>query len=298
MTIKTQEIALFKACVETGSITAGAERVGISKANGSRVLKKLEQTLGVKLLKRSAHIFELTDSGQEFYREAAELLERLYQLEHRFSQVKSVVKGKLRICAPISLSQLILSDTLADFSKAFPEIELELISGSPKPKLLQENFDLILNINTPNDSSFVAKRLMKVKLNFFCSPRYLQKNGAPITAQDLLSHDCIVSLDQNREPLPWLWHEGKHAQKIRLKPRHRCDNGNIVRTMIEQDLGIALLPEFLCHGAITAKRLVKLFDDKQGYCVQIYGIYPSRKYIPAKTKAFIDHVTTNFPPVI
>jgi DNA-binding transcriptional LysR family regulator len=292
--IKTQQLALFIAVCETGSLSAGAEQLGLAKANASRMLKQLEYELNCRLINRSPHHFSLTQQGEEFLSGARSIYRQLSSLQGQINNSQQKISGRLRICAPSALSLMLQSKVLQQFSQQHPELHLEFLTGAQKPKVLEENFDLILNINTPKDSSLIARRAMKVRLNYYASPDYLKKHGNPLSPEDLHQHDCLINLNQDREPLPWQYKIQEQMHSLNIKAKHSSDNGLVIKEMVKNNLGIALLPEFLCQQELVSKQVCQLFNGQYGYPVQLYAIYPSRELISRKTQVFLEFIANEF----
>jgi DNA-binding transcriptional LysR family regulator len=278
------------AVVEAQSITAGAEKLGLPKSNVSRRIKQLEESLGVKLIERSSRLFKLTESGADFYTGAITMLQNAAALTEQVTAKQTLPSGRLRMCGPSALTHIMLQDTLIEFTATYPDIQLEFLSGGHKRSMQEENIDLLITINPPKDSTLIASPLMKVRLRFYASPNYLEQHGEPKTPEELEQHQCLGSLNQDLERMPWRYLKKGKYKGLKINHQYYSDSGPICRDMAEQGLGIALIPDFICKDAVAAGRLIPLFNGKIESIDQIYALYSSRTLLPTKTRVLLDHL--------
>lgn len=287
MKIKLDDLELFSAIIDTCSITRAAEHLGVPKSNASRQLKQLEESLGARLLNRTTRSLELTEAGAAFYEGCQQLLERVESLQNTVSGKQQGITGKLTVFSPNDFVRLLLRQHMAEFAKLYPELEMEFLSGATKPHLLHDKIDVMIQADNPRDSSYVARKITRVKSNFFASPDYLKRKGVPASPGELVEHDCVMELNQNRQLRPWLYSSGGEINEVMVKPRYRCDSAILVRTLTEQGLGVAQLPSFVCEDALATGELVTLFGKRFETESNVYAIYSSRRYLPEKVKVFL-----------
>jgi DNA-binding transcriptional LysR family regulator len=288
--LKMEELKLFVAVVEAQSISSGADRLSLPKSNVSRRIKQLEESLGVKLIERTPRLFKLTEAGTSFYQGSIELLQNAESLTQKVSQQQTHPSGRLRICGPSALNLLMMKDSLVTFTDQYPDIQLEFLSSGIKRNIHEDNIDLLITINRPKDSSLIAMPLMEVRLRFYASPAYLEKNGAPQHPNELGHHRCLGSLNQDMERMPWRYLDNGSYKNLAINHHHYSDSGPISREMAEQGLGVVLLPDFICKQAEQAGRLVALFNGEIASIDEIYALYSSRTLLPTKTRVFLEHL--------
>lgn len=287
------ELNLYVTLVEAQGITACADRLNMTKSSVSRRLKDLETSLGVKLVERNPRVFKVTQAGREFYAGAQEILQRAEQLQVDVTREQTSPSGRLRIFAPSTLTRWLLEHGLADFSRNYPDIQLEFLSGGHKRSMLEDNIDLMIHINRPKDSSLVAVPLMKVSLDFYASPGYLDAHGHPQKPADLSEHQCIGSLNLDLERTPWRYIDKNKMHALSVNHSHYSDTGAIARSMAEQGLGIVLLPEFVCAESVQQGLLESVFSGKYRSQNELFVMYSGRNLLPSKTRLFLDYLQEN-----
>src|SRR5258705_7441486 len=195
------EINAFAAVADARSFTQGARRLGVSSAQVSKLVAKLENRLGARLLNRTTRDVSLTDTRRAYLERARVLLEDFDALETSVRD-ETGPKGLLKISAPMSFGTNQLTPALLDFATAYPEVSLDVSSTDRMVNLVEEGFDVGVRIGQLADSSLIARKLAAVRLVTCASPGYLQAAGAPATPHDLAKHEAI--LDNNmRDPTMW-----------------------------------------------------------------------------------------------
>lgn len=288
------QLNLYVTVVEAQGISASADRLGLPKSNVSRRLKLLEESIGVKLIERSSRVFRLTEAGKRLYTGAHDLLQRAEQLTEEVTREQVLPSGRLRICGPSAVTHWLLENGLNEFCAMYPDVELELLSGSHKHSMLDQNIDLLIQINRPKDSSLVAIPLMKAAISFYASPGYLETHGDPSRPEELVNHHCIGSLNQDLERMPWHYLKGGKYNTLSITHSHYSDDGPVARVMAEQGMGVALLPDFICAEAVAGGRLVTLFGGKYRSLDEIYLLYSGRHLLPGKCRVFIDFLQERY----
>jgi DNA-binding transcriptional LysR family regulator len=288
--IKLEEMELFVAVVDTQSISRGAERLGLPKSNASRRLKGLEEKLNARLLERTTRRHKLTEAGQVFYQGCLKVLGESEALQNRVVESQQAMSGKLTVYAPLDSIRMLISSHLGEFIQQYPELEIEFLSGATRPHLLKDQIDVIIHLNDPRDSTFIARKLLDVPTSYYASPGYLEQHGTPHSPEQLLNHHCIVNLTQDREPLSWRYNDQGQIKTLPIKARYRSDSSYLSKTLMLQNIGISLVPCFLCEQEQRDGRLIQLFEGKHVVNDPLYALYPSREYVPEKTRTFLDFV--------
>ncbi len=298
MSIKLIDFEIFIAIVDAGSLSRAAENLAVPKSRISRHLKELEDGLDTRLLERTTRSISLTESGETVYRSAHRILGNVAALQARVASDTALISGRLSVFAPAEFISRVLGPRLPEFTRRYPALELEFLSGAARPDLLHDRLDLIIHPDIPEDSSFVAAKVCRARTDFYASPAYIAENGEPQHPSELYHHSCIAELDQNRRDRPWLFQGDVEFTEPRMKPRFRCDAVATVHSLTEQGLGIAMLPVFLCEQAVRRNSLVGLFGGKHLIAHDIYGIYSSRRLKPRKLEVFLDFLKEALPAEI
>lgn len=291
------EMQLFISVVKAGSITAAANHLEIPKSTLSRRLKHLEDTLGTRLLERTTRRLQLTDAGSDFYQRCERILEQVEEARFQVVAKRDLPEGKLSIYSPNEFSEYKLRELAGKFAQTYPGLRIEFVSGAGKPHLLEDHIDVMIHIDEPQDSSFIARKITVATTNYYANPEYLAQKGWPQTPEDLYEHDCIAELTHERIPRPWLF-PNSSLGRLRVKAKYTCDSIHLCRTLAEQGLGVTMIPDFICEESLANNSLVKLFNGRYEIPHNLYAMYPSRRFIPAKTRAFLDFLQQYFPEKI
>jgi DNA-binding transcriptional LysR family regulator len=293
--LRIEDLRLFLNIVDAGSITAAADHMQLPKSNLSRRLKLIEENLGVRLLDRTTRSLQQTEAGAKFYADCERILSSLEAAHQRIMDNQDAITGRLTVYAPNELLRYGVQELAVAFSEAYPALGVEFLSGAVKPHLLHDSIDVMVHIDDPQDSSFVARKVTFGNTNYYASPGYIARHGQPKTPQDLQRHDCIVELTHERVARPWTFARGGSVMTVHVKGRYACDTIDLCRLLCEKGLGIAMLPEFICHERIADHRLQPLFAGRYATRHNIYAVYASRHFVPARIRAFVDFLAKELP---
>lgn len=294
--LNLEDIHLFVVVAELNSFTAAADKEGYPKSSISRRLRKLEDHLGVRLLERTTRSVTLTESGELFYERAQAILNDVEATEQLLSSNALHPEGHLRVCAPDEFIRGNLQDPLIAFAREQPQLKIEVLSGTVGQHLLGDRLDVMIHIDAPEDSSFIARPITTAVTNYYASPGYLEKHGNPQTPEDLLKHRCVV---ENRNPRKnvnhWFFRTDDGFRELVVDAHYLADTTYLSLKFVEEGLGIAMLPDHSCRDALEAGRIVKLFDGAHEVLHNLYAIYPSRRHVPGKVKVFLDFLEEVLP---
>jgi DNA-binding transcriptional LysR family regulator len=289
------EMSVFSRVVATGSLSAAARELGLSPAIISRRLAALETRLGVRLLNRTTRSLHLTDEGATYYDTCVRLLSEIEEADTAVSAGRAEPQGALRVALPASFGHLHVAPLVPEFARRFPKVQLALSLSDRNVNLVDEGFDLAVRIADLADSSLAARRLAPNRRVVCASPEYLRKHGAPRAPQDLADHNCLTTNDY---AMNWEY-RGPDGQpgSVRVSGRYACDNWEVLREWALAGLGIALKSTWDVRRQLEDGSLVSLCP---GYTfntdVAIYAVYPHRRFLPAKTRAFIEFLADSFGP--
>lgn len=293
--LRIKDLKLFLNIVDAGSITAAADHMHVPKSNVSRRLKQLEERLGTRLLDRTTRSVQATEAGAEFYGHCERLLSGLETAQQNITGSQDALTGRLCVYAPVELLSYGAQELAVAFSESYPKLHIEFISGAVKPHLLHDRIDVMLHIDDPRDSSFVARKVTVGTTNYYASPAYLERRGSPGDPSDLHRHDCIVELTHERATRPWTFSRGNAVTTVRVEGRYACDSVELCRLLCEKGLGIAMLPDFICNDSIGRGRLEKVFSGRYETRHSIYAVHASRHFVPAKIRSFMNFLGEHLP---
>lgn len=284
----------FVRVVETGSISAAADRMNTAKSVVSRRLKELEAHLGVELFHRTTRQMNLTDSGRAFYQQCVRILDDILEAEHTTSQFHGALKGSLKVAVPLSFGLMHLGPAIYEFLQIHPDIEFDLDFNDRQVDLLAEGFDLAIRIANLPDSSLIARRLAPIQTVMCASPAYLERMGKPQLPEELIQHRCLAyNLISNFEN--WDLYDAKE-QLVRTKiaPYLKASDGQFLRDAAVAGLGIVLLPTFIVYQQIDSGALQPLLTEFHAAPLTAYAIYPQTRHLSQRVRAFVDFLVKRF----
>lgn len=189
---RLEAMAILVAAIEAGSLSGAGRRLGIPLATVSRKLADLESHLNARLLTRTTRRLTLTDAGRTYVAACKRILEEVSEAERGASGEYRAPKGDLTITAPIVFGRLHVLPVVAQFLKAYPEIDIKLVLADRVLHLLEDNIDVALRIGVLPDSSLVGKKVGEIREIVCASPAYLAEHGWPRVPADLVGHQCVT----------------------------------------------------------------------------------------------------------
>lgn len=283
----------YAAVVHSGSFTAAAERLGISKSLASKYVRQLEERLGVRLLHRTTRKLNVTESGQAYYQRCAQLLEDFDELEAAITDQQKAPSGQLLISAPTSFGEMYLGEAVARYLQSQPKVSVELVLADRYVNLVEEGFDLAVRIGELADSSLIARRLAPMHITAVASPQYLARAGAPQHPRELANHACILDTNINTGE-HWSFQQEGQRFRVKVGGRFRVNNAQAAQNMALAGHGISLCPSFVTAKALHDGRLQVLLADYALKAQAIYAVYPHNRHLAAKTRSFVDFLVKHF----
>lgn len=290
---KLNSMKTFVEVVDSEGFTAAANKIGLSRAQVSKSVMQLEAHLGIRLLNRTTRQVSLTDTGRLYYERSKAILDEIDEIDNLASQQSSHARGTLTLAAPTSFGVLHLNNAIAGYLKQYPEVQISLSLNDRFVDVVSEGFDLAIRIAELEDSSLVARRIAPCKRVLVASPDYLQKHGKPKVPQDLTLHRCLVYSNDLR-PGSWTLGSGAGTETVRVNGPVCADNGDVLKDAAVAGLGVTLLPSFIVGPELRAGRLVQVLKAYQPCNISVYAVYPSRRYVPAKVRTFVDYLAGCF----
>lgn len=252
----------------------------------SRALQRLETKLNVTLLERTTRKLKLTQEGQLFLEKARKIVNDLNEAEDALLKSDSDTSGLIRVDSATPFVLHVIAPLMLEFFERYPNIEIELNSNDQIIDLLEHKTDVAIRFGELNDSSLHARLLCKSRLYIVASPEYLEKNGYPAAPQEILNHSQIGF---SKVAHLNTWPVYVNGVKLTVKPKIKASNGETVRKMALDGLGITCLSAFLVHQDIKQKRLVALFEEQiEIYEQRIHAVYYQQEHLPKRVRLFIE----------
>ncbi|MGY3878534.1 LysR substrate-binding domain-containing protein [Aeromonas enteropelogenes] len=278
--------------VDKGSFTAAAQELGMTKAMVSRRIAELERRLGVRLLYRSTRQLTLTEEGEQYYQRCSKAVDALTEAELMLSARQQEVTGTLKLAVPIETGQLVVGRMVAKFLQRYPamQVELELTNRILDP--ISEGLDAVVRVGDMSNSNLAARRLWSTERLLCASPDYLARSPAIARPEDLLRHER-VAVSSGFLASHWCFERDSREVLVDPPSRFRVNNITCAREAAKAGLGLASLPAMLCLEELERGELVSLLPEWQQPRVPIYLLFPERRLMPRKLRAFIDFMVEN-----
>ena len=277
----------FVATAQTGSFTAGADRIGVSNRLTSKYVAELEAKLGVRLFQRTTRKVGLTPAGQDLLARAPAVLDELDDLLGNARQDAMGFTGVIRMSAPVTLGEIYLTGMLARFGAKHPNLTLDLRLDDGYVDLATDGIDVAFRIGTTRNLSLKVRKLGQIHNCVAASPDYLERRGVPQTPQDLTSHDCIIDTNR-RNPYRWVFtHEGCE-DVVGVSGRHQVNSARGAAELALAGCGIVYAPKFALGTGLETGALTSLMQEHLGDPSPINAVYLEGRVLPKKLRALID----------
>ncbi|MCY6379188.1 LysR family transcriptional regulator [Hoeflea prorocentri] len=287
-------IRAFIDVVEAEGFSAAARKNGRSKALLSKYVRELEDDLGALLLNRTTRQFSLTEAGHTYYRSASDILKEIDNLADLVRESNRDLKGTIRVSAPRTFTDADIGRSMIDFAIENPEIKLEITSDDRFVDLVEEGFDVAIRITRLADSGLIARKLAPFKAYICASPDFIKRHPELKHPSDLANVPCIT--DTNSRSLN-NWHfrgESGATETVSVKGPIEVNSPSASMKAVRAGVGVSALPDFVAWPLLKSGEIVTLFDEYMPDDAGIYAVYPHRRYLPAKVRAFVDYLAAWF----
>ena len=295
-------LRVFTHVIDDGSFAAAARSLDVAPAVVTRLVAELEAHLGARLINRTTRRLALTDIGEAYLERVRRILVEVEEAEALASASTTEARGHLRVLVPPAIAVHQLAKHLMKFHRRYPLVTVEFHSPDPVATM-DEAFDLtILLARQPLDGDFVARRLARSEVIMCASPEYLNERGRPAHPHDLKGHNAMVP-PQSEVQRGLVLRRGSLGSKELAEEAITLPAPKAVLTTSHTDthyaaalhgLGVAGLPSFLIEDALMEHALERVLPEWRLFSVTIWACMPTRKYVPARTRVFLDFLLEIF----
>ncbi len=291
---KLGSIQAFTQVVSAGGFAAAARKMGLSRSMVNKLVKALENDLGVQLLHRSTRVVKPTETGLAFYDRCVEILASLEEAQRSIAQLQQEPKGTLRINAPMTFGTMDLSPAIADFLSEYPALKIQLTLNDRLIDPIEEGFDITIRISKPRKiASLISIPIKPIRLLLCASPTYLQNHGIPSNINELQKHSCLhyghIATENQ-----WQLTTKEKTINLPISGVLCSNNGEVLKDAAIKGLGIALLPEFIIKREISQNQLQQVLSDYYSEELFLNIIYPVNRHLSAKVRLMIDFLKERF----
>ncbi|PJG86363.1 LysR family transcriptional regulator [Conservatibacter flavescens] len=286
---KLNAISVFCRVVESQSFTQAAAQQNISVAMASKLVSQLEEQLKTRLLQRTTRKIVPTEAGLIYYQRCQVILTELDEADSSISNHATSLQGNLTVSVPRDFGLLFITPNLSQFVKTHPNLHVNIEFTDRKVDLVAEGYDLALRIGQLTESSLVAKKVASSTMHVVASPAYLAENGIPEFPEALQKHQCLIYNSPHN--FTWELTKNKHTHRVKLQSKLVSNNGLTLTELAKSGIGIINSPRFLIEKELQSGELVEIFADYQQNKIDLNVLYPHRRYLAAKVRAFIDFLS-------
>lgn len=298
-------LKVFRQVVELGSFAGAGRHLGLSPPAISKNISELEAHLNVRLLQRTTRRMSLTEAGTLYYERVVRILDDLEEADGSLGPLQQTARGLLRVSAPMTLTLICLSAAIPKFLSRYPELSIDLHLDDRRVDIVREGYDIaIRGSDKLEDSSLIARKLMTMRHVVCGAPAYFERRGVPATPDELRDHDCVqftlsghasewefsaagslsVPVDGRALGVP----TAGRSVRVPVDGRYKVTSSLAVRDALRAGFGLSLIPWLYVREDIEQGRLRTVLDDWSSVETGIYAVYPSRRHVVAKVRAFLD----------
>lgn len=288
------EVRTFVRVVEAAGFTAAARSLGVSTALVSRQVAALEARLGVRLLSRNTRRVAPTEAGRQFHQRCVSLLQDLDEAQAELGRFGHEVRGTLKVSLPPELATSYLAPLLTAFQSRHPQLVLHLFLSNQLSRLVEEGLDAAIRFMRHHDSTLNGRQLARTRMVLVASPDYVLRVPPPEHPADLLRHRALVyGAPDPWTEFPWVT-EGGEQGVMRLQPGFIASSTDMIGRAAVLGQGVALMTTMDAGAALREGKLVQLLPQYDFGHMGVFVVYPHRRHVPARLRAWIDFLLEIF----
>ncbi|MEM8980622.1 MAG: LysR family transcriptional regulator [Pseudomonadota bacterium] len=278
----------FVAVVETGSFSAAAKRLGLSNKLVSKYIATLEKQVGRTLLFRTTRAMSISPDGKVYLEGCRRVLHQLDALEASLDASEDL-RGLLRVSAPVTFGEVMVTDAALSFMQKHPEIEVDVTLSDTHEDLAEKGFDLAIRIGTLKDSNLRVRKLGDTDLAVVATPFFLEQVGLPTHPSDLSTHECIRDIN-SETPNRWPFREQNKPLTVPVHGRFSCNSASACLAGARKGFGFAMVPNLFAQDDLATGRLVQVLPEFSINPILVQAVFLESGFERPKLIAFIDHI--------
>jgi DNA-binding transcriptional LysR family regulator len=290
--INLNELHYFALVAQSRSFTLAAKRLNVPKSSVSRTIGRLEQRLDVQLIERTTRSVRLTEAGRLYLTHCQRVIEEAEQADIAIGAMMATPKGKLRIGAPVAFARFVLGPLMNEFLVLYPEVRVHIELLQARERESQEGFDLVVRVGPLEDSGWLVKPLMRVRLGLYASPAFLKRQRRPESPADLRQFPCIVTscgpLGEPGDSATWRLHREREVRELQVIARVSVPDPSVHRQLALAGVGVATLGQAEVKRDLKERRLVRILPEWEPEQVELFALYPSRLAASPKVRVLLE----------
>ena len=291
-----EELTVFLRVVEASSFSGAARALAMSPSAVSKLVARLEARLGVRLFDRIAGSIRLTQEGERFKVHGKRALDAIIEAESSVAATDHDVAGVLHVHTPLTFAKYVLAPLLPKFLAQHPKLRIEFILGTTRGDFLRDGIDVAIHSGHPKELPLIARPIARRRWLIAAAPSYVSEHGAPTSPDELRVHRCLnftVRTNWNS----WSFRQDGALKTIDIPSYVGADQGELLRTLAIEGLGVVRLAEFHIGHDVRESRLIELLAEYRDPVDDLmYVLYPHRRNLAPRVRAFLDFLDEHFHP--
>ena len=287
-------MTIYTTAVKTANFSLAAQQLNLSPSAVSKQISQLEKTLGVRLLNRTTRSISPTEAGTLYYNRCMLILEAIQETNAMVKDLESSVVGTLRVWVPSIFGRSLLSRVSADFCQEFPNIDIELFLSDAPMDLTGNGFDIGIYLGDLPDSRLIAKTIGPLSLVLCASPEYIEQHGHPDSMDALADHNMLIVTGNEFIDIRKIKRLAESAKLHERSAKLITNDLDLAYHSAHAGLGIAALPYYLIQRSLKKGSLIHLLKDFETPGALVHMVFPKSRYMPQKTRQFIDFLSLYF----
>ena len=286
---------VFVEVAHSGSFSATADKLDMSRAMVTRYVGALEQWLGARLLQRTTRSVTLTDAGENCLRRSQQMLALVQDVEEETQSHDGALRGQLRITCSMSFAYAQMAAAVVDFLQLHPQLKIDLNASEGALNLVEARIDLAIRISAEPDPALIGRVLAPCTSVLVASPAYLAAHGVPQLPADLATHRCLSYANFGKSV--WTFSRGDDHARVSVGSYFSANEATALLQGVLAGGGIALQPSYLANPHLQDGSLQVVLPDWKVPDMAIYALYPSRKHLSPAVRALLDFLVERFAQV-
>ena len=287
---------VFVEVAGTGSFSATADKLDMSRSMVTRYVAELEQWLGARLLQRTTRSVTLTDAGEHCLRRSQQMLSLVEDVEQETSRRDGALRGQLRITCSMSFAYAQMAAAVVDFLKLYPQLKIDLNASEGALNLVEARIDLAIRISAEPDPALIGRVLAPCTSVLVASPAYLASEGVPRSPSDLAAHRCLTYANFGKSA--WTLSRGAEQIKVGVSSHFSANEATALLRAALAGGGLALQPRYLANPHLADGSLQQVLPDWTLPDMAIYALYTSRRYLSPAVRALLDFLVNRFARMV
>jgi DNA-binding transcriptional LysR family regulator len=295
-----QYMRIFVKVASDGGFASAARKLDLTVPRVSRAIAQLETHLSSRLLNRSTRQVALTEAGERYLDRCRDILSSIDDAEAEARSATAQPAGRLRVHALSSFGHQLLVPAILQYQLRFPSLRVEATMTGAIPDMLEDGYDAAIVLAPElRSSGLVSLKLGSIAGVVCASPRYLTSHGVPEDPDDLRLHQCLQLTTPVFPFDKWVFRGAGEPFAVDIgSARLTVNTMEALEPAVTKGLGIAILPPGVALPGLRSGALVRILRKYEAQPVNVYALYPSRQFLDAKIRAFIDLLREEVPLIL